>query len=359
MSWRSSFNSAFEDEDDGYGRPHSLEQSLIDVAARWESERKKTERVAAQELSEQRRKTQEGASLLRTERARSAELENSLREETAKLQSERERAADLQQELTKSRAQCLGSHLLLASLRKQFDALAKLVPKEGDLLPSPLKLTHHADAAADAAGERGLESTPLPPPVPDTSEVGSAAALAEMSQTDEAAQQASIVKSESGTSEGGGAIGSAISRCASLLADLPTSLPSADEFVGACRDGKARLVESGLSPSGMTELLLSRAETVLCDGLEASVAGGHVKIAKVLLEGGADAQRTSALHLAIRHGHTSLMAHLVAATAISVNARDAAGASPLHIAAECNQLKAAQYLLKHSAFADALSIERR
>ena len=58
--------------------------------------------------------------------------------------------------------------------------------------------------------------------------------------------------------------------------------------------------------------------------------------------------------MAIRHGHISLMGHLIGVALVSVNARDESGASPLHVAAEFNQIKAAQYLLKNSAFADAL-----
>lgn len=46
-------------------------------------------------------------------------------------------------------------------------------------------------------------------------------------------------------------------------------------------------------------------------------------------------------------------------TGPSVNARDAAGSSPLHTAAECNEPRAAQYLLKHSAFVDAADAEGR
>ena len=73
--------------------------------------------------------------MLRTERTKTAALTNSLREETARLTSERERAACLESELTRSKAQALGSYLLLASLRKRCETIAAVTVT---LSPSPL-----------------------------------------------------------------------------------------------------------------------------------------------------------------------------------------------------------------------------
>lgn len=146
-----------------------------------------------------------------------------------------------------------------------------------------------------------------------------------------------------------------VAECEALLAELGElrELPGMTEFVCACREGKTRSIERVLSPTSVTELVETRAQQALCDGLEASVAGGHIKIAKLLIDGGADVHRTSALHIAIRHGQIALMQHLVATVAVSVNGRDEEGASPLHIAAEFNQPKAATYLLRNSAFVDS------
>ena len=44
---------------------------------------------------------------------------------------------------------------------------------------------------------------------------------------------------------------------------------------------------------------------------------------------------------------------------VSVNSRDSCGASPLHVAAECNQPKAATFLMRHCAFVDALDASGR
>jgi len=103
----------------------------------------------------------------------------------------------------------------------------------------------------------------------------------------------------------------------------------------------------------------AKAHEVLARGLEESVRGGRAALVKTLVEGGADATRTEAVHIAIRHGHVSIMAHLVNSARMSVNARDGSGCSPLHAAAAANQPKAAAFLLKHSAFSDALDGEGR
>ena len=63
--------------------------------------------------------------------------------------------------------------------------------------------------------------------------------------------------------------------------------------------------------------------------------------------------------LQVRGGHTALLQHFAANEACSVNTRDKNGASPLHLAAEFNQPKAAQFLMRHCAFVDAVDASGR
>ena len=61
----------------------------------------------------------------------------------------------------------------------------------------------------------------------------------------------------------------------------------------------------------------------------------------------------------MRGGHSALLQHFATNEACSVNTRDKNGASPLHIAAEFNQPKAAQFLMRHCAFVDAVDASGR
>ena len=64
-------------------------------------------------------------------------------------------------------------------------------------------------------------------------------------------------------------------------------------------------------------------------------------------------------HTCIALGHLGLLSPLVLNATMSVNAQDAQGRAPLHVAAASNQPRAAQFLLKHSANPDAKDSEGR
>ena len=354
--WRNNFESSFDgEEDDEHDRvpSHTLRQALLTAASRFERDREREEVQLRHTIAMEKRKCAVEVSKLKAERERSATLETSLRDETAKFSAEREKATGLQQDLANARAQALGSYLLLASLRAKLEelTLATASAPKIDTPALPLKLesatvtapTADEDAAdeggeggevdeGDEGGEGGEEGRKLT----KTQKLNQKKRLKAKEKKAHAAEPADGVDEETAPAKGGedgaplvaaagchkqeegdaevptgGLVSSEVHSmaegCLELLSELPRALPSSAEFVEACGEGKVRSVESGMSPPGVAELLLSKAETALCHGLEASVAGGHIRIAKVLIEGGADAHRTEALHIAIRNGHEKLM----------------------------------------------------
>ena len=137
-----------------------------------------------------------------------------------------------------------------------------------------------------------------------------------------------------------------------VLEPLPSMVRS-DELLEACKDGRSRAVESFFSQYSLCDAVEERAQDLLVQSLEECALHGRGQLVKTLIDGGADAHRTSALHISIRHGHVSILNHLVTTVMMSVNSLDDEGSSPLHVAASANQPKAAQFLLKQCASIDA------
>jgi len=137
---------------------------------------------------------------------------------------------------------------------------------------------------------------------------------------------------------------------------LTGSLPKGvgrSELLLACQEGKGRVVDSFFAQTTLTEAAEARAHEVLAASVEMAAEHNRGAVLKTLIDHGADAHRTAALHLAIRNGHVNIVQHLVTKVGVSVNAVDGDGRSPLHVAAAANQPKVATLLIKHCASIDA------
>jgi ankyrin repeat protein len=95
--------------------------------------------------------------------------------------------------------------------------------------------------------------------------------------------------------------------------------------------------------------------------LHLASAQGHVEVARVLFECGADLttrdiQGWTPLHHASRRGNLKVARFLVE-HGTDVTAEDEDGSSPLHVAAQCGKVEVAQFLVEHGA--DVKSHDRR
>ena len=401
-----------DDGDDPYQRPytggtqHTLSQSLLSIAQRWESDKER-------ELSSQRRLLAEANANLRAERTKNLQAQNTIgtlktEHERAlsaaqqELKLEKDRVRELTEANKMARTHAFGSWLLLAELRAA--ALAHLpVPAPAKALEAAPPAASDGDDIDDADDAGDADDADDAEGGEDGGEDGgadgkltkaqkkklkekrqkerkkAAAASSEQQQqpttfvaadpeaadaAEEGAEEtplATRLQPKEADAEGAAAASDtpATAQLRSLVTELP-ALAGTEELLGACRDGRTRLVTEGLeAPPPLLDALRARAEAFLARGLAHSAASGNVKLCKLLLEAGASVERAEALHAAVRGGHTALLAHLATLEHVSVNSRDASGASPLHVAAECNQPKAAQFLMRHCAFVDALDASGR
>jgi hypothetical protein len=101
----------------------------------------------------------------------------------------------------------------------------------------------------------------------------------------------------------------------------------------------------------------SKGNCALGEGLDAAVAANRAEIARLLLDAGADANKTdrlgsTPLHSAAEWGHAQVVSALVKAAA-RVSASDKNGSTPLHAAAEWGHTEVAKILLGAGADANA------
>jgi len=92
--------------------------------------------------------------------------------------------------------------------------------------------------------------------------------------------------------------------------------------------------------------------------LHASVLGGHIKVAQLLVMRGADVHALSAdkwtpLHLASQEGHLDVGKWLLNDRGVDVDPRQAKGWTPLHMAMPNGRLEIARILLEHDAKVNA------
>lgn len=345
----------------------SLQQSLLSAARRWEADRASEASQLRQRCNAASARADAETQKLKAERAKSAELELKLREMTKTKIEESARADTLQEQCTHHRLQTLGCFLLMSELQlclKRMKSAPAAAAASGESTDAK-KIkevadggdTENADAAVAAAVDEQEASAD------DNGNGGDAARGAGASDTastsGEEQEQGTTVAV--GASAAGGQLlvpADAYDAVQALMSDMPAALSRTD-LISACTDGKGRVVEGFLSQFTLSEAMEEAAQEALVEGLEACVVANRGAILKTLLDGGADAHRTAALHLAIRHGHVPIVSHLVSKVGMSVNTVDADGSSPLHIAAIANQPKAAQFLLKNSASIDATDAEGR
>ena len=428
--------------DDDYGGS-SLQQSLLSAARHWEQERAQESARLRRQISEANRTAEAERAKVRTEVAKTAELEAKLRDESAKLKEAESKLKAMTAENTQHRLQAIGAFLMLAELRLRMKALSPVPVDSGGAglpaidskeRPDEARLSELIDASAEleppaspgggrgetgagdavdgaegsASGE-GDESVSAKKKkkkkkkkggggvaAADKGDLEAAAAVAAVAHGDddeeedddephsaeskptnaaEEEQQASAVTATSekasdalAASKGGVATKSldrqlsmgaaAWENVQSLLETLPP-IVRAEELLEACKEGKGRSIESFFSQYTLCDAMEARAQDLLVEGLEECAMHGRGALVKTLIDGGADAHRTSALHICIRHGHVNILNHLITNVAMSVNRLDDTGSSPLHVAAAANQPKAAQFLLKHCASIDAQDAEGR
>ena len=378
-----------EYEYSGYrGRGGSLQDSLLATAQRFEAQKAEELAGLRSEIRRHRGLFDAEASKLRKERENTLRLETTVRETNAKVEFERARADGLQAQLARHKAEWLGVCLLLAELRTALTPEKEQLKKKttvGSRLRS-LTANGEADAEGEGANGGGAEVEPEGEDAADGESAGSEAAPPAAATP----SPGTPTKSDSGTptpadadadahdelvpvsADDGGKLvagaaaqsGSAVAAAAAaaaaaaLLSSLPPMTGEA-ELLSACGEGRQRGVETGLCPSGLGDVMHARSEAVLAEGLERSVEGGHTRVVKQLVEAGAEAHGSEVLHVAIRSGHVGLLSYLVGTLEVSVNTRDSSGASPLHVAADANEPKAAQFLLRNSAFVDAVDSSGR
>ena len=290
----------------------SLQQNLINVARRFENER-------AQEIARLRSQCQSAnvradaeMDKLKVERARSAELEQKLKEEAAQAVAHSERADGLQEQCTRHRLQALGCFLILADLRSR---LAKLAPQHaGDEAATTSVVGELIDASVGGEREDAEPSTAVPSVSKDSVDndtpegKAAAAAVAVAAAADGAVAGGNgdvALPAAALTSDGQLTVSAAAyTDVRAVLKELPSGM-NGRELVAACKEGKGRAVDGFMSQIALSDAVEATAQDVLVEGLEAAVSNNRGALLKTLLDAGADVHRTSALHLAIQHGHVS------------------------------------------------------
>ena len=101
--WASHFEN--DDENERYGRPGSLRQSLLNAAATWEAEREREQRQHRAELQSARSATAAVNKMVEEEREKVQSLEADLKATTALLHSEKASSEALAKELRTNRLQ--------------------------------------------------------------------------------------------------------------------------------------------------------------------------------------------------------------------------------------------------------------
>ena len=394
----------------------SLESSLAQVAQRWEQERATEAAALRRQVSEANRHSAAESAKLKQEQQKREALENQLKEQSAKLLEANAKLKEATAEGTKRRLQAIGSFLLVAEISSKIKALSPTpantnqlaLADDGTIDSASKALTailgaddgdeeeedDVVDEAAAATGDgeatrkkkkkkkqqqkkkKGLDAASA---ARDPEANGGGGAKAEAHGAEEEAEATGAVEAEAkeltgsaeksltpaDTAVGGGGVAPRThlimgaeewGALQEVMEPLPASISAAD-LLDACNEGKSRFVDSFFSQYTLTDLVEERAQEALVAGLEASAVHGRGQMVKALVDGGADAHRTNALHLCIRHGHVSILNHLVSSVAMSVNTLDEDGSSPLHVAAEANQPKAAQFLMKQCASVDARNAE--
>ena len=349
----------------------SLQQSLLAAARRWESERASEAAQLRQRAHAANSRADAESEKLQAARTRTAELEQMLKEETKKVADESARADALNEQCTRHRLQALGCFLILGKLRERLQCMnSKKVPAITNKAAAEEEAVSDAEADDTDKEEAPAKSKNAAKKAKKRA-AAAAAAAAEVAEA-EAGGEVAVVGGENGV-VANGTVGEAeivtvdgelivkaddYDAVQAVIVDLPTPV-SREELVAACHDGKGRAVDGFFSQFVLSEAVEQEAQEALVEALEAGTVANRGAIIKTLIDGGCDAHRTAALHLSIKHGHVSILAHLVSKVGMSVNTVDADGSSPLHIAALANQPKAAQFLLKNSASIDATDAEGR
>ena len=365
----------------------SLQSSLLAAARNWEADRARETAMFRRDLADAKAQVAAAEDLVAEERAKVADLERSLKEEKEKAAAAQTRADALQGESTQNRLQALGCFLMLAEVREHLAELAppKSKAAAAPALPGPTSPTKNSPSPPEGEdddeeeGEDGDEDGADATGDADADEA-KAAAKRRRNKRKKLKSKAKAAASAAGTNgEEGGALATAAAEeptsptsvvtspmlaaweaASHVLEPLP-HIVAESELIAACREGKGRAVETFLSQSTMSGVAEGRAQDALVAALEEAVSSssGKASIVKALLDGGADAHRTEALHTCISHGQLPILSHLVCVSAMSTNQLDKDGRSPLHVAAAANQPRAAQFLLKHAASPDTRDGEGR
>jgi DnaJ-domain-containing protein 1 len=410
----------------------SLEASLSSIARRWEQERAQESNTLRRTLADANRRASAEAEKLRAEKAKTANLEQRLKESESKVAAEKAKSSMAEDEKTRAGLQALGCFLIIAELRAKLKALST-VDVDKEVLSAVAALEGGGSATAGVSGDPDAASVISVAASPSRADDDDDDDGDDDDNDDEGDGSGTGTGTENGAEGGehegdhgdgsgelpaggltrtqkrrqkrkekkGSVVGTGTSTPGKGAADLPSApattversgqsassaassrqlaamraacaaarevmdiLPeggehsvTAADLLDACREGRVRSVESFFSQRSLRDAVEAHAQNALVASLEMSVLEGRGSIVKTLIDGGADAHRTEALHLAIRHGHVSILNHLVSVISMSVNAVDANGQTPLHVAAAANQPKAAQFLLKQCASIDALDAD--
>ena len=143
--------------DDDYGGS-SLQQSLLSAARHWEQERAQESARLRRQISEANRTAEAERAKVRTEVAKTAELEAKLRDESAKLKEAESKLKAMTAENTQHRLQAIGAFLMLAELRLRMKALSPVPVDSGGAglpaidskeRPDEARLSELIDASAE------------------------------------------------------------------------------------------------------------------------------------------------------------------------------------------------------------------